>query len=74
MVFDAEVVNDQDKDDEARRVAEETGRVGLVEVKALEEGDKTKIGQLTCLFEAVHSLLDAEDYVRLSGFVLLEEG
>ncbi len=56
MVFDDEIVNYQDKGDGARGVAEETGCVGLVEVKALEEGDKTKIGQLTCLFEAVHSL------------------
>jgi hypothetical protein len=46
----------------------------LVEVEALEERDKTKIGQFTCFFEAVHSLLYAEDYVRLSGFVLLDKG
>jgi hypothetical protein len=41
-----------------------------MEVKALEEGNKTKIGQLIRPFEAVHSLLDSEEYVRLSGFVL----
>ncbi len=35
------------------------------------ETNKPEIGQLTCLFEAVHSLLD---YVRLSCFVLFEEG
>ena len=66
MVLDAEVVNYQDKGDGARGVAEETGCVGLVEGEALEEGDETKVGQLTCFFEAVHSLLYAEDYVRLS--------
>jgi hypothetical protein len=43
MVLDAEIVNYQDKGDGARRVAEKTGCVGLVEVKALEEGDKTKV-------------------------------
>jgi hypothetical protein len=66
MVLDAEVVNYQDKGDGARGVAEEAGCVSLVEGKALEEGDETKVGQLTCFFEAVHSLLYAEDYVRLS--------
>jgi hypothetical protein len=55
-------------------VTEETGGEGLVKVKALEEGDKTKIRKLTCFFEAVHSLLYAEDYVRLAGFVLLDKG
>ena len=55
-------------------MTEKAGGEGLVEVEALEEGDKTKIGQLTCLFEAVHRLLYAEDDVRLSGFVLLYEG
>jgi hypothetical protein len=74
VVLDAEVVNYQDKGDGARGVAEEPGCVDLVEVEALEEGDKAKIGQLTRLFEAVHSLLYAEDYVRLSCLVLFEEG
>jgi hypothetical protein len=57
MVLDAEVVNYQDKGDGARIVAEEIGCFGLVEVEALEEEDKTKIGQLVRLLEAVHSLL-----------------
>ncbi len=70
MIFDAEVVNYQDKGDRASRMTEETRGVGSVEVESLEKRDKTKIGQLTCLFEAVHSLLYAEEYVRLSGFVL----
>jgi hypothetical protein len=56
VVFDAEVVYHQDKGNGARGKAEKTGSVGLVEVKRLEEGDKTEIGKLTCLFEAVHSL------------------
>ena len=74
LVFDAEVVNDQDKGDGAGGVTEKTGGEGLVEVEALEEGDKAKVGQLTCFFEAVHRLLYAEDDVRLSGFVLLNKG
>ncbi len=48
MVLDAEVVDHQDKSDWASGVTEETRGLGLVEVEALEEGDKTKIGQLTC--------------------------
>ena len=55
-------------------MSEKTGGEGLVKVEALEEGDKTKIGELTCFFEAVHRLLYTEDDVRLSGFVLLCEG
>ena len=74
MVFDTEVIYHQDKGDWTRGVTEKAGSVGLVEVEALEEGDKAKIGQLTCFFEAVHRLLYTEDDVRLSGFVLLCEG
>ena len=74
MVFDTEVIYHQDKGDWTRGVTEKAGSVGLVEVEALEEGDKAKIGQLTCLFEAAHRLLYAENDVRLSGFVLLYEG
>ena len=55
-------------------MSEKTGGGGLVKVEALEEGDKTEIGELTCFFEAVHRLLYTEDDVRLSGFVLLGEG
>ena len=55
-------------------MTEKTGGEGLVKVEALEEGDKTEIGELTCFFEAVHRLLYTEDDVRLSGFVLLCEG
>ena len=74
MVLHTEVVHHQDKGDWAGGVTEKTWGEGLVEVEALEERDKTKIGQFTCFFEAVHSLLYAEDYVRLSGFVLLDKG
>ena len=73
MVFDSEVIYHQDKGDGAGGVTEKTGGEGLVKVKALEEGDKAKVGQLTCFFKAVHRLLNAEDDVRLSGFVLLGE-
>ena len=74
MVLHTEVVHHQDESDRTGGVAEKTRGVGLEEVKGLEKRDKTEIGQLTCLFEAVHSLLDSEDYVRLSGLVLFEEG
>ena len=74
MVFDSEVIYHQDKGDGAGGVTEKTGGEGLVKVEALEEGDKAKVGQLTCFFEAVHRLLYAEDDVRLSGFVLLNKG
>ncbi len=37
-------------------MAEETGGLGLVKVEGMEERDKMEVGQLTCLFEAVHSL------------------
>ena len=74
MVLHTEVVHHQDESDRAGGVAEKTRGGGLEEVEGLEKRDKTEIGQLTCLFEAVHSLLDSEDYVRLSGLVLFEEG
>jgi hypothetical protein len=74
VVLHTEVIHHQDKGDWAGGVTEKTGGEGLVKVEALEEGDKTKIGELTCFFEAVHRLLYTEDDVRLSGFVLLCEG
>ena len=74
LVFDAEVVNYQDKGDGARGVMEKTGSEGLVKVEGVEEGDKAKVRQLTGFFEAVHRLLYAEDDVRLSGFVLFNKG
>ncbi len=74
VVLHTEVVHHQDKGDGASGMAEKTRGVGLEEVKGLEKRDKTEIGQLTCLFEAVHGLLNSEEYVRLSCFVLFEEG
>ncbi len=53
-------------------MAEETGGLGLVKVEGLEEGGKTEVGQLTCLFEAVHGFIDSkrdEVLARLSCFV-----
>ncbi len=61
MVFDSEVIYHQDKGDGVGGVTEKTGDEGLVKVETLEEGDKAKIGQLTCFFEAVHRLLYAKD-------------
>ena len=55
-------------------MTEKTGGKGLVKVEGVEEGDTAKVRQLTGFFEAVHRLLYAEDDVRLSGFVLLNEG
>jgi hypothetical protein len=45
-----------------------------VEVERLKKRDESEIGELTCLFEAVHRFLYAENDVRLSRFILLNEG
>ena len=74
VILDAEVVNHQDKGNWAGGVAEKTGGKGLVEIERLKERDKAEIGQLTCLFEAVHRFLNTENDVRLSSFVLFNEG
>ena len=73
MVLDAEVVHDQDKGNRARGVTEKTGGKGLVKVESLKERDESEIGELTCLFEAVHRFLYTENDVRLSRFILLDE-
>jgi hypothetical protein len=73
VVLDAEVVHHQDKGDRARGVAEKTGGKGLVEVERLKERDEAEIGELTCLFEAVHRFLYTENDVWLSRFILLDE-
>jgi len=74
VVLHTEVVHHQDESDRSGGVAEKTRGGGLEKIKGLEKRDKTEIGQLSCLFEAVHSLLNSEDYVRLSCLVLFEEG
>ena len=74
MVLDAEVVHDQDKSNRVRGVAEKTGGKGLVKIERLKERDESEIGELTCLFEAVHRFLDTENDVRLSRLILLDEG
>ena len=74
MVLHTEVIHHQDESDRTGGVAEKTRGGGLEKVKGLEKRDKTEIRKLTCLFEAVHSLLYSEDYVRLFGLVLFEEG
>ena len=74
MVLHAEVVHHQDEGNRAGGVAEKTGGKGLVKVKRLKQGDKSKIGELTCLFEAVHRFLNTENDVRLSRFICLDEG
>ena len=73
MVLDAEVVHDQDKGNRARGVTEKTGGKGLVKVESLKVRDESEIGELTCLFEAVHRFLDTENDVRLSRLILLNE-
>ena len=70
VVLHTEVIHHQDKGYRAGGVAEKTRGVGLKEVERLYERDETEIRQFTCLFEAIHSLLYAKEYVRLSGFVL----
>ena len=73
-VLHTEVVHHQDKSYRAGGVSEKTRGVSLIEVEGLQERDETEIRQLTCLFEAVHRLLDSEEDVRLSGFVLFQKG
>jgi hypothetical protein len=55
-------------------VTKKTGGKGLVKVESLKERDESEIGELTCLFEAVHRFLDTENDVRLSRLILLDEG
>ena len=55
-------------------MTEKTGGKGLMEVERLKERDETEIGELTCLFEAVHRFLNTENDVRLSRFIFLDEG
>ena len=74
VVLHSEVVHHQDEGNRARGVAEKTGGKGLVKVKGLKQRDKSEIGELTCLFEAVHRFLYTENDVRLSRFILLDEG
>jgi hypothetical protein len=74
VVLHTEVIHHQDKGDRAGGVAEKTGGLGLVKVEGLEEGDKTKVGKFTCLFEAVHRFLYTENDARLSRLILLDEG
>ncbi len=44
-----------------------------MKVKRLQDRDKAEIGELTCLFEAVHRFFYAKNDVRLSRFILLDE-
>jgi hypothetical protein len=55
-------------------VTKKTGGKGLVKVESLKERDESEIGELTCLFEAVHRFLDTENDVRLSRLILFDEG
>ena len=73
VVLHAEVVHHQDEGNRARGVVGKTGGKGLMKVKRLKQGDKSTIGELTCLFEAVHRFLYTENDVRLSRFILLDE-
>jgi hypothetical protein len=73
VVLHAEVVHHQDEGNRARGVAEKTGGKGLVEVEGLKQRDESEIGELTCLFEAVHRFLYTENDVWLSRFILLDE-
>ena len=73
VVLHSEVVHHQDEGNRARGVAEKTGGKGLVEVEGLKQRDESEIGELTCLFEAVHRFLYTENDVWLSRFILLDE-
>ncbi len=73
VVLHAEVVHHQDKGDGTRGMTEKTGSEGLMEVKGCKERDKTEIGQLTGLFEAVHCFVDAKQDELFARFILLKE-
>ena len=73
VVLHTEVVHHQDKSDRTRGMTEKTRSEGLMEVKGGKERDKTEIGQLTCLFEAVHRFVDAKQEKLFACFILLEE-
>jgi hypothetical protein len=73
VVLHTEVVHHQDKSYRTRGMTEKTRGEGLMEVKGGKERDKTEIGQLTCLFEAVHRFVDAKQEKLFACFILLEE-
>jgi hypothetical protein len=47
--------------------------LGLKETGLGYEGDKTKLGEFTCLFQTIHALIDAEDDVAFSGSACTDE-
>ncbi len=73
VVLHAEVVHHQDEGDGTRGMTEKTGSGGLMEVKGCQERDKSEIGQLTGLFEAVHCFVDAKQDELFARFILLKE-
>ena len=73
VVLHTEVVHHQDKSDRTRGITEKTRSEGLMEVKGGKERDKTEIGQLTGLFEAVHRFVDEKQNKLFARFILLEE-
>ena len=73
VVLHTEVVHHQDKSYRTRGMTEKTRSEGLMEVKGGKERDKTEIGQLTGLFEAVHRFVDAKQDKLFACFILLEE-
>ncbi len=58
VVLHSEFVHHQEEGNRARGVAEKTGGKILVKVKGLKQRDKSEIGKLTCLFEAVQISID----------------
>ena len=73
VVLHTEVIHHQDESDRTRGMTEKTRSEGLMEVKGGEERDKTEIGQLTGLFEAVHRFVDAKQDELFPRFILLKE-
>ena len=55
-------------------MAEKAGGPGLNETSGRQERDKAKVGELTCLLQTIHGLVDPEDDVSFSGLGLLDEG
>ena len=55
-------------------MAKQTGGGGFHEARLRQERDKTKVRQLTGIFQTIHGLIDAEDDKTLSVLAGANEG
>jgi hypothetical protein len=72
-VLNTEVVHDQTKGDGAGGVAKKAWGRGLNETERQEKSDKLQVGQLTCFFETVESLVGAKENILLAVPICLDE-